>query len=59
MPLEPVLVDVTDKVSVDAPLSLYLSLRSKDILIYWNQLRNRATEHAFHLSVQIPPPLSQ
>ncbi len=29
MPLEPVLVDVTDKVSVDAPLSLYLALRSR------------------------------
>ncbi len=29
MPLEPVLVDVTDKVSVDAPLSLYMALRSR------------------------------
>lgn len=29
MSLEPVLVDVTDKVSVDAPLSLYLALRSR------------------------------
>lgn len=29
MPLEPVLVDVTEKVSVDAPLSLYLALRSR------------------------------
>jgi anthranilate synthase component 1 len=27
--LEPVLVDVTDKVSVDAPLSLYMALRSR------------------------------
>jgi anthranilate synthase component 1 len=30
MPLEPVLVDVTEKVSVDAPLSLYLALRSRN-----------------------------
>lgn len=29
MSLEPVLVDVTDKVSVDAPLSLYLALRNR------------------------------
>ncbi len=29
MPLEPVLVDVSDKVSVDAPLSLYLALRQR------------------------------
>jgi len=29
MPLEPVLIDVTDKVSVDAPLSLYLALRNR------------------------------
>jgi len=28
-PVEPVYVDVTDKVSVDAPLSLYLALRSR------------------------------
>ncbi|MCK9440225.1 MAG: anthranilate synthase component I, partial [Methanothrix sp.] len=27
--IEPVYVDVTDKVSVDAPLSLYLALRSR------------------------------
>ena len=29
MPLEPVLVDVSDKVSVDAPLSLYMNLRTR------------------------------
>ena len=29
MPLEPILVDVTEKVSVDAPFSLYLALRSR------------------------------
>ncbi len=29
MPLEPVMVDVTDKVSVDAPLTLYMRLRSR------------------------------
>ena len=29
MPLEPVLVNVSDKVSVDAPLSLYLALRQR------------------------------
>lgn len=29
MSIEPVLVDVTDKVSVDAPLSLYLALRNR------------------------------
>jgi anthranilate synthase component 1 len=29
MPLEPILVDVSDKVSVDAPLSLYLALRQR------------------------------
>gem|GEM_PF-3826092 len=29
MSLEPVLVDVSDKVSVDAPLSLYLALRQR------------------------------
>lgn len=28
-PVEPIYVDVTDKVSVDAPLSLYLALRSR------------------------------
>ena len=29
MPLEPVLVDVSEKVSVDAPLSLYMNLRTR------------------------------
>jgi len=29
MPLEPVMVDVSDKVSVDAPLSLYMRLRAR------------------------------
>ena len=29
MPLEPVLVDVSDKVSVDSPLSLYMNLRTR------------------------------
>ncbi|MCJ7444400.1 MAG: anthranilate synthase component I [Methanotrichaceae archaeon] len=29
MPLEPILIDVTEKVSVDAPLSLYLALKSR------------------------------
>jgi anthranilate synthase component 1 len=29
LPLEPILVNVTDKVSVDAPLSLYLALRTR------------------------------
>jgi anthranilate synthase component I len=29
MPLEPVMVDVSDKVSVDAPLSLYMNLRTR------------------------------